>query len=293
MSIIQKIDKKYIIASFLLILLLFVFFMVKYLREQKEIKTIIDYEKERLASEYTDWDFQNETTNFVIGNDSLLSLLDKEKEKIRYLLEKISIMESTNLQKFNELRKELDKTRETAKYYLRQVDSLNTLNRNLQAENTRIKKRNQEVESSLQKLAAETQTLSKQVAKASTLEIRNIQLTSLTAAGNKTSVLQRIENFQCCFRIVQNKLTPVGKKDIYLRFTGPDGKLFESAGQGKTTFRFENKEIGFSAKRNIEYTGEDIEVCMFWPAVQPMESGNYRIEIFADGFIIAEKEISL
>ena len=293
MSIIHKIDKKYIIALLLLVLLLFVFFMVKYQQEKQEIKVIIDYEKEKLESEYNDWSFQNETTNFTMGNDSLLSLLDKEQEKIRYLLEKIKIMESTNLQKFNELRKELDKTRETAKYYIRQVDSLNTINRNLQAENTRIRKRNQEVESSLQKLTEETRSLSTQVAKAATLEIRNIQLTGLTATGNKTSVPQRMENLQGCFRIAQNKLSSVGKKDLFLRFTGPDGNLFESAAQGKTTFRFENKEIGFSARKNVEYAGEDIEVCLFWPAVQPMESGSYRIEIFADGFIVAEKEMEL
>ena len=254
---------------------------------------MIDFEKERLASEYLNWNFRSETTNFMIGNDSLLVLLDKEKEKIRYLLEKIRIMESTNLQRFNELRRELDRTRATAKHYLRQIDSLNTVNRNLQVENSRIRQRNQEVESSLQKLTEETRTLSRQVAIASALEVRDIRFTPLSATGNRTSAIQRIENFQCCFRIVQNRLTPVGRKDIFLRFTGPDGRLFESAVQGKTTFRFENREIGFSARRNIEYTGEDIDVCLFWPAAQPMQAGFYKIQIFADGLMIAEKEVSL
>ncbi len=285
-----KINQKYIIvAVFLLMTVLFSFYMVKTQREKKEIAAMIDYEKQKLEQEYTNWNFQNETTNLTIGNDSLLLLLNQEREKIHYLLERIKVLESSDVRQFNELRKELDATRETARYYIRQVDSLNTINKNLQTENKKIKQRNEEVEVTLQQLSEEKKMLSEKIDLASVLETEDIRIDGLLANGKITASLFRTEKFQCCFRILKNKLTPVGRKEIYLRFTNPENFLFEN--QEKDTFAYENKNIQFSAHKTIEYGGEDMDICMFWNAKQPMKAGFYRVGIFVDGFLIGEREV--
>ncbi len=290
----RKINISHILILFSgILLILFLVFFIKTQQEKKAIAEVIEYEKKQLALEYADWDFQNETSKLSIGNDSLLTLLEKEREKMQYLLEKIKVLESRDVRQFNELRKELDATREVARYYLLQVDSLNTLNKNLQTENTQIKKRNKEVEGKLQILSETTSSLSEKIEQASILEVENIMFDGITTNGKITHSLFRTDKFQCCFRIVRNRLTNVGQKDVYLRFTTPSDSLLVDEEYVEATFTYEDKGIPFTTKKTIDYEGEDLESCIYWRAVQPIEAGFYRIELFIDGFLVGERQVVL
>ena len=287
---------KWFIAVVLLIIILIPLTIsyFKYQTTKKEIKEIIDYEKQQLEMEYSDWTYRSEHAEMTIANDSLLALLENERKKIHLLLEEMRTLESTNLRKMNELRKELTEVRKVARQYLVQIDSLNRENRNLKSENAEIKRRSLDMENNLQRLADDKKALSGKIVQASILEVANIKVDGLNLVGRKTTILSRMENFQCCFRILKNKTASVGPKDIYLRFTAPDGTLFETTdNSGITTFVFENKKIPFTARKTIEYEGEDLDICMFWKAAPQMTEGIYRLEIFADGFLIGEKEVVL
>ncbi|GHT34031.1 hypothetical protein FACS189434_09490 [Bacteroidia bacterium] len=287
---------KWVIAVAVLVLILIPLTVsfVKYQIEKREIKEVIDYEKQQLEMEYDDWTYRSEQAQTTIGNDSLLMLLDNERNKIHLLLEEMRTLESTNLRKMNELRKELADVRKVARQYLVQIDSLSRENRSLKTENTEIKRRNREMENNLQQLSQDKRALSSKVTQASILETANIKVDGMNIVGRKTTVLTRIENFQCCFRILKNKTAAVGIKDIYLRFSAPDGTLFETTdNSGITTFVFENKKIPFTSRKTIEYDGDNADICIFWKARPQMTEGTYRLEIFADGFLIGEKEVVL
>jgi len=296
-----KYYKKYLFNKWFIIIavlvLILVFLSISFLKNQtqkQEIKEIINYEKQQLEMEYSEWTYQSEHTEMVINNDSLLVLLEKERNKIHLLLEEIRMLESNDLRKMNELRKELAEVRQVARQYLVQIDSLNRENRNLKTENTEIKRRSRELEDNLQQLSQEKKSLTGKVAQASILEVANIKVDGLNIVGRRTTILQRIENFQCCFRVMKNKTALVGSKEIYLRFSTPDGTLFETTdNSGITTFVFENKRIPFTSRKTIEYEGENIDLCIFWKAAPQMTEGIYRLEIFADGFLIGEKEVVL
>jgi hypothetical protein len=285
----QKINAKTLIAAgaFLLLLIVFIFFIINSNKEKKEIEAMIEYEKEQLRQEYAEWNFHSETI-FEAGNDSLISLLEEERNKIQHLLERIRILEASDISRFNELRKELEATRESARYYIKQVDSLNNLNKELRTENSEIKKRNEEVETDLQKLTNEAELLSSKIALASILEVENIQVDGISSNGKKAMSLSRIEDFQCCFHVLRNRVADVGMKDVYVRFTSPKGILFAFP---NNTFKYEDKEISYTAKKTIEYEGLDIDVCLFWKAIQPLQAGFYRTEIFIDSFLVGEREI--
>ena len=292
----QYLRNKWVITVIVLILILIPLTVsfFKYQIQKQEIKEIIDYEKQQLEMEYSEWTYQSEHAEMLISNDSLLALLENERNKIHLLLEEIRTLESNNLRKMNELRKELADVRKVARQYLIQIDSLNRENRGLKSENTEIKRRSRELENNLQQLSQEKKSLTGKIAQASVLEVANIKLDGLNLVGRKTSVIQRIENFQSCFRILKNKTALVGSKEIYLRFYTPDGTLFETTdNSGITTFVFENKKIPFTSRKTIEYEGEDVDICMFWKAAPQMSGGVYLLEIFADGFLIGAKEVVL
>ena len=59
------------------------------------------------------------------------------------------------------------------------------------------------------------------------------------------------------------------------------------------TFAFEGKEINYSMKKMIEYSGEEVDVTMYWNIEEFLSPGAYRVDIFADGNLIGRKSFSL
>lgn len=59
------------------------------------------------------------------------------------------------------------------------------------------------------------------------------------------------------------------------------------------TFRYENRNIAFSSKRTVEYSGEDLPVTIYWTVDETLSEGTYRVELFADGNLIGTKNFDL
>ena len=51
-------------------------------------------------------------------------------------------------------------------------------------------------------------------------------------------------------------------------------------------FLFEENNIAYSAKKNIAYSGENTDVCIYYSVDTPLQTGTYTIGIFADGNLI-------
>ena len=58
-------------------------------------------------------------------------------------------------------------------------------------------------------------------------------------------------------------------------------------------FLFEDKFINYSARRPIEYEGEEIPVVIYWDVEEYLNPGVYRADIFADGYLIGNTTFSL
>ena len=55
----------------------------------------------------------------------------------------------------------------------------------------------------------------------------------------------------------------------------------------------ESASLEFSAKKYIEYTGEQQEVTMYWDVEEFLSAGTYNAYIFVDGVMIGEQSITL
>jgi hypothetical protein len=53
----------------------------------------------------------------------------------------------------------------------------------------------------------------------------------------------------------------------------------------KDLFKFEDMKIPYSAMREVEYEGEELQVSIYWDNSKstPLVSGRYAVDIFADG----------
>ena len=89
---------------------------------------------------------------------------------------------------------------------------------------------------------------------------------------------------------VDNRIAQAGSTDVYVSVTDPDGKpvTVEALGSGSFTTREEgDKFYTFKMPVTIE-TGKKTHIEYPWKQNSPFKKGNYKIEVYHNGFKIGE-----
>ena len=120
----RKLKITVIVLAVIAVVLALVFAYVWYDRQQMINDLTID--KENLTNELIE--LQGEYSQLSTDNDSLNVQLDREKEKVTQLLDRIQKTDAANRSKIRQYEKELGTLRSIMKHYIFQIDSLNTLN---------------------------------------------------------------------------------------------------------------------------------------------------------------------
>lgn len=285
----DKTSKIILSISIVLILALggFIYFQFSKLSETEnqlnELTQVMEFEKQQSIEEFEKLAMEYEEFYIETSNDSLLKLFDEEKQKVQQLLQELKTVKATNARRIKELQKELGTVRNVLKSYIYKVDSLNTVNDNLKKENYQVKKQIEEANEVARLLEEKTNELDAKINLASILEASEIQIKTLNKKGKVTRSLKKITNIEICFQVLRNITAERGYKTIYIRIADANGEVLTVSGN---TFEFESKELVYSAKKEIEYNGENTPVCMYYKIIDPLQTGSYSIAIFADGNLI-------
>lgn len=256
-----------------------------------EMTEMFDLEKEELTDEFSQLAVQYEGYELNVNNDSIIELFEAEKMKVQRLREELRTVKSTNTSRINELKKELATVRGVLKTYIAQVDSLNKINSELQEENQVVTRKFHEARSNANQLSKEKEQLSERVTMASQLDATNIFIKPVNKRGKDEKKVSKVTQLNISFTITKNITAPTGEKSIYLRIAKPDDDvLVKSAGN---VFAYENKEIAYSIRKDIEYSGEEQSVTVYWKVEEFLQAGTYRVDIFADGNLIGKKSFSM
>ena len=213
--------------------------------------------------------------------------LDSSREEIAQLVERVKTVSATNRSKIRQYEKELGTLRSIMRSYIVQIDSLNRLNENLKRENTRVTAELEQRTQQVVGLSSEKASLSEKVAIAAQLDATNITLSLLDKKDKtmKKPKLKDCRKMQVSFTISRNVTASNGNRTVYVRIQNPGGNVLGGGG----TFPFENRDIECSARKVVEYTGEETSVSVFWPVTQMLEKGQYRVSIFTDGHMIGSR----
>ncbi|MEO7961578.1 MAG: hypothetical protein ABIR19_08520, partial [Ginsengibacter sp.] len=106
----------------------------------------------------------------------------------------------------------------------------------------------------------------------------------------ETTTAKRVDKLRISFNIDENRITPSGPKDLYVSITSPDGRpvVVDALGSGTFVTR-EGIERAFTKKVQINYVqGQKEPVSVEWSQNSDFQTGNYKIEIFNNGFKIGE-----
>ncbi len=256
-----------------------------------EMSQQFELEKEQLTDEYSQLALQYEGYGLRIGNDSLANLLDAQRYKVQRLLEELRTVKASNVKRINELKNELGTLRTIMRQYVIQIDSLNALNTQLRTENKVVTQRYTEEQLKTSALVEEKKVLTTKITLASILEARSITVESLTDKGRKATKISKTAQLKFNFIINKNISASTGEKFIYLRILQPDESVLVK--KNDNVFLFENKYINYSARRPIEYEGEDAPVTIYWDVEEYLQPGSYRADVFADGYIIGSAKFNL
>ncbi len=259
-----------------ILIVLFVFFMIEK-KENRENMVAITAEKEELQQELTD--LSHHYDNLKTDNDTLNNKLAHEQEKIASLMEKMKEFRNNSYAEINRYKKEIGTLKTVLRSYVVQIDSLNQLNRKLVAENTEVKKQMDWVRDRNKTLEQKTEQLAETLEKASTLSVENFKVYCVNKNDKETN-LRRCFQLKADFSLARNITTKRGPRMIYLRITRPDGQVL--AASSKSFFKYQNATLTYSARREIEYEGEKLEIAIFWPNDGSLEKGEYIADLFSD-----------
>ncbi|MDP4278073.1 MAG: hypothetical protein Q8914_10645 [Bacteroidota bacterium] len=257
----------------------------------KEMSQEFEIQKESLTDEYSQLNLQYEGYGLRVGNDSLATLLNTERVKIQRVLEELKMTKATDIRRIAHLKKELETLRGIMRQYVVQIDSLNRENSQLRAENKSVTQQYHQQRDQVLSLSEEKKTLTEKVTLASILDARNFSVEMLTDKGRKATRISKIAQLKINFSIAKNISAPRGEKFIYLRIVQPDETPLVK--NNNNVFLFENQYINYSARRPIEYEGEEVSVVIYWDVEEFLHPGTYKVDVFADGYNIGNTSFTL
>ena len=246
-------------------------------------------DKAEMENEYQQFAMQYTEMMTQINNDSLINQLSIEQERVHKLLQELKETKATNAREIMRLKKELATLRAILKDYVMQIDSLNRENQALKVDNDKLRNQNERAQAHITDLSTEKEQLVEKVAIASQLNATNIITVAKNKKGKETNKISKAKKFAISFNIARNVTTQTGMRTIYVRIATPMGTILTNGG----TFQYENRDLQYSISKEVEYTGEELPVTVYWDIAESLSAGEYRVDIFADGQNIGTSTFSV
>ncbi len=247
--------------------------------QNKQMLELVEMDKRELENEYEDFARQYNEMKTQVNNDSLMAQLEQEQQRTQELLEELQRTKANDAAEITRLKKELAQMRVVLKSFVAEIDSLNRLNTQLMGENEDLRQQQAQQRQQIYSLSEEKESLTDKVAIASQLDATAIRVSALNKRGRDAKKIADVKKFQISFVISRNVTAAAGNRTIYVRILKPTNEVLTGGG----TFAFENRNLEYSIRKDIEYTGEETPVTVYWDVNEMLLAGQYRVQIFADG----------
>ncbi|MDE6333709.1 MAG: hypothetical protein K2L77_03580, partial [Muribaculaceae bacterium] len=235
-----------------------------------------------------------ENSRQMVLDDSVKLALTQKYETARLQIEKLTQelknQKNKSAAEIKKLKDEISTLRNLLRHYVEEINRLNQENQALRNENAEIKDRNQQLTSRVQETTRRNEDLSKRMTLAEKLNVTGLNMMALNKKGKQEKKIQKARQLRVTFTIPQNNSTPVGEKTIFLRIVSPSGQLLGDAG----TFSFEGGSVAYTAKKVVEYAGEEIGgVTIYWDVNTALTAGQYTVELFADNYRLTSRSFDM
>jgi len=284
----KKISPVTLIAVSIILGCILIFLVVMYFDQKSkmvEMETVLTQEKDSLANELRLMVHSYDTLKS--NNDTLNANLEKEKMRIVKLLS----INASNTQLIKKYKSEISTMRDIMKSYIVQIDSLNSRNKILSAENFEIRDQITKVRSTNTELSKVKEELNAKVEIASVIQAKDIVAVALNTKRKETTRLNLLDKLRTCFTLRENPLAKAGPKEVFMRVIRPDSLVIATSPDN--IFDYKGNKMIFSASRSLDYLNQDIEMCIFLDSTGDFIPGNYSVELYLENNIIGRTNFLL
>ena len=249
----------------------------------------LEGEKAELTQQLLNLQSDFETLNS--DYESINSQLDTSREQVALLIDKLSKTEATNRAKIRQYEKELGTLRSIMRGYIVQIDSLNTLNKQLTADAAAARREAAESRQANENLTRQVENLSGQVAAGSVIKARGLSMQAYNNSDKVTDRSSRVVRLLTTLSLVENDLAPKGPVRVYIRVKDPEGILLTNSVQ--TSFNCGGEALLASASREVDYEGKEVELSIYLNDIPSFSKGIYTVEAYTEQGLLGRSELML
>jgi len=258
-------------------------------QESVEIQQQLNAEKDSIAENLKEIMYEYDVLE--TDNEALQAKLEEEQERANKLYDELKQVRQVSYAKIKEYQRELGTLRSIMRDMVKEIDSLNTLNQQLIAENIKVRQEYTISQKTVESLEQRTEELSSAVERGSVVRARDVSVVTINERGREISRARNVDKIQTCFTLSENSIAKPGPRYVQIRILGPDG--FILAKSNTDLFDFEGEKIVFSARREVDYQNKDVEMCIFYDNNGELIAGRYEVFLFMDGHAIGQGEFLL
>ena len=254
-----------------------------------------DLEELKAEKEMQRLDFQAEVDSLLKVHNELK---DSYGELSQELAEKDSIIQADAVEikklldsqwDYNRIKKRVNQLQEISQRYVRQMDSLYTVNRELVAENERIREEYQAERRQNTNLTRQKEELASKVNQAATLKLYNYSASAVRFKGGgketTTDRADRAERIRIDFTVAANDIVTPGTKNFYVRIADPTKAIISKGSGDEYSFKANGETLQFTEKVRVNYDGTETPVRAYYtkPTNFEMRPGTYFIDVYEEG----------
>ncbi len=253
-------------------------------RQQQHDYELLKIDRDSIQSDLSHLISEYDSLKF--SNDTIAAKLVEANQ----MMEQLKRERRWNYAKIKEYEKEVGTLRSVMRNYLKQIDSLNNLNKKLVAENVSYRKEISSANLRADVAEEKASELANRVRQGAVLRARDISMVALNARDKEVTRIKNATTLRVDFTISSNELASPGNREVYIVVLSPDGYLLTS--ESMPTFDYQGMATGYSASREVDYQNEDVDVSIYYRG-SGFTEGQYKIEVYTDGNLIGSGSISM
>ena len=190
---------------------------------------------------------------------------------------------------YNRIKKKVAALQDISQRYVRQMDSLYTVNRELVAENERIREEFQAERRQNTTLTRQKEELTNKVNQAATMRISNYKAKAVRFKGSgkesDTDRASRAERIRIDFNVAANELIEPGTKLFYVRIADPKRAIISKGTGDEYSFKSNGETLQFTEKVRVNYDGTETAVRAYYvkPDAYELMPGTYFVDVYEQG----------
>lgn len=235
----------------------------------------------RLIVEMDDLQFENDTLN---------ADLEAQRFRADSLMDRMKTERNISYSKIKKYEKELGTLRTTMQGFVRQIDSLNQLNKKLTGENLAFRREISDLRTTTEAAKETAEELNNKIQRGAVIKARDITLRAVNKRGKDVSRAKTAEQLVTTFILAANELSVPGERTVYVRIISPDG--YDLAESQSSLFEFEGSPIPYTASRVVDYQGEDLAVSVYYKG-EGLTAGQYTVHVYMDSYMVGSNVIIL